>query len=370
MMAKLSANFAGQVAPALELIGLVKRFGTATVVDRVSLQVAGGEIVALLGPSGCGKTTTLRMIAGFETPDEGIIRVNGDAIDGLPTFRREMGIVFQDYALFPHMTVAGNIEYGMRKRGWNAKTRIVRREELMSLVRLEGLGDRRPSALSGGQQQRVALARALANRPRLLLLDEPLSNLDARLRLTLRNELREILKRVELTTVIVTHDQEEAMALADRIAVMSHGRILQVGTAREIYETPATRFVAEFVGRTIWFEGRVTDDPDGHGLRHFTTTDGFTFQVGSQPPTSEETTTHLAVRPENIVFNPAQDIENRMTALVVSREYLGSMTILHCTLINFGSPIAVPVPSDTPSVEIGTTVVLGFSARHAHVFRE
>ena len=248
----------------LKLEGVVKRFGEHVVVDKASLAVGAGEIVALLGPSGCGKTTTLRLIAGFERPEAGDIAIAGKSVIGQPPYQRQIGLVFQDYALFPHMTVAQNIDYGMRQHSVSAAERDQRRGRLLRLVRLEGLEQRRPAALSGGQQQRVALARALAISPNLLLLDEPLSNLDAKLREALRFELREILRSVKMTTLVVTHDQLEAIALADRIALMNNGRIVQIGTGREIYEEPATRFVAEFIGQSLWFTGKLEPQPN-HG---------------------------------------------------------------------------------------------------------
>jgi putative spermidine/putrescine transport system ATP-binding protein len=241
----------------LDLVNVVKRFGDHAAVDGASLSVKGGEIVALLGPSGCGKTTTLRLVAGFEKPDGGSVAIGGADIARLPPYRRDIGLVFQDYALFPHLTVAANINYGMKQRGIAKAEQDRRGGELLRLTRLEGLDERRPMALSGGQQQRVALARALAISPKLLLLDEPLSNLDAKLRETLRIELRDILRVVGTTTLVVTHDQTEAIGLADRIALMNKGRIVQVGTAREIYQEPATRFVAEFIGQSIWFSGHL-----------------------------------------------------------------------------------------------------------------
>ncbi|HSV82227.1 MAG TPA: ABC transporter ATP-binding protein [Ramlibacter sp.] len=233
----------------LELSGLTKRYAGFTAVDGVSLSVERGESVALLGPSGCGKTTTLRMLAGLIDPDEGSIRVSGSDITRMPVHKRNMGYVFQSYALFPHLNVARNVAFGLEERG-NARASIDKAvREALAMVRLAGLEQRRPRELSGGQQQRVALARALVIRPSVLLLDESLSNLDAKLRDVLRHEIRDIQRTLGITTLFVTHDQVEALTMCDRVAVMEQGRIAQVGTPTEIYEKPATRFVAGFVGR-------------------------------------------------------------------------------------------------------------------------
>ncbi len=234
--------------PALELRGLARRFGAVRAVDGVDLVVRPGRFVTLLGPSGCGKTTTLNLIAGFLAPDAGDIRLAGRAVGGLPPFKRDLGLVFQDYALFPHMNVAENVAFGLRMRSV-AKDEIARRvDEALALVQLVGLGERRPLQLSGGQRQRVALARALVIRPAILLLDEPLSNLDLKLREEMRIEISALQKRLGIATVFVTHDQGEALTMSDEIAVMRGGKIEQLGSPAEIYERPATRFVAGFIG--------------------------------------------------------------------------------------------------------------------------
>jgi putative spermidine/putrescine transport system ATP-binding protein len=233
----------------LELAGLQKRYRDSVAVDDVSLSVAQGESVALLGPSGCGKTTTLRMLAGLVEPDLGSVRLDGSEITRLPAHRRNMGYVFQSYALFPYLSVGGNVGFGLEERRVARGETAARVEEALALVRLEGLGGRRPRELSGGQQQRVALARALVIRPSVLLLDESLSNLDAKLRDAMRHEIRSIQRALGITTLFVTHDQVEALTMCDRIAVMHRGRIAQIGSPEDIYERPATRFVAEFVGR-------------------------------------------------------------------------------------------------------------------------
>jgi ABC-type Fe3+/spermidine/putrescine transport system ATPase subunit len=235
--------------PALRLAGIAKRYGATVAVAGVDLKVREGEFLTLLGPSGCGKTTTLGLIAGFFAPSAGEIFLKGRPVAGLPSFKRDIGVVFQDYALFPHMSAGQNIAFGLRMRGIESAEIERRVREALDLVQLRGLTERRPLELSGGQRQRVALARALVIRPALLLLDEPLSNLDLKLREEMRVEIAGIQRRLGITTVFVTHDQGEALVMSDRIAVMNAGRIEQIGRPAEIYEKPASRFVAEFIGR-------------------------------------------------------------------------------------------------------------------------
>jgi putative spermidine/putrescine transport system ATP-binding protein len=348
--------------PGLELQGVVKRFGAHVAVDGASLRVEDGEIVALLGPSGCGKTTTLRLIAGFEALDAGDITVGGTDVVRLPPFRRNIGLVFQDYALFPHKSVAGNVDYGMRQHSVASPERERRRAELLRLVRLEGLEARRPSALSGGQQQRVALARALAIAPRLLLLDEPLSNLDAKLREALRTELREILRAAGTTTLIVTHDQAEAIALADRIALMNKGCIEQVGTAREMYETPATRFVSEFIGQSLWFAGRYEADAS---MGRFVSDDGLVFRVA--PPERVAARYGLSIRPEHVHLQPRPGDDNRFGATVERVDFLGAELMVACRL-DGGRSITVPIRSDDDAVpEPGANVALGIASARCRI---
>ncbi len=233
---------------ALELKGLTKRFGATAAVDGVNITVAQGEFVTLLGPSGCGKTTTLNLVAGFLTPDGGEIRLAGKSVGEQPPFRRDLGLVFQDYALFPHMSVTENVGFGLKMRSVPSAQIKKRVDEALAMVQLGGLGARRPLQLSGGQRQRVALARALVIRPAMLLLDEPLSNLDLKLREEMRIEISSLQRRLGIAAVFVTHDQGEALTMSDRIAVMRNGRIEQIGTPTDIYERPATRFVAGFIG--------------------------------------------------------------------------------------------------------------------------
>jgi len=284
----------------LELSHVTKRFGDFTAVRDVSLTVDKGQILALLGPSGCGKTTTLRMVSGFEEPNEGSIFIAGQDMKGKRPYERNVGLLFQDYALFPHMTVVQNVGYGLKNRGYEKSRIPARIGEMLELVKLTGFEHRRPAQLSGGQQQRVALARSLAVSPEVVLLDEPLSALDAKLRQELRIELRQILSAVGATTIVVTHDQEEAMSLGDQVVVMSEGRIMQQGRPTEIYADPKTRFVAEFIGRSNWFSGRLGAEMAGN-IREFTTSDGHRFLVPlPDGPADDRDAYEICVRPERI----------------------------------------------------------------------
>jgi putative spermidine/putrescine transport system ATP-binding protein len=244
------------VTPAVVLRGLRKDFGAVTAVDGVDLDVPAGEFFTMLGPSGSGKTTVLRLIAGFEQPTGGAIELDGRAVDKLPPFDRDVNTVFQDYALFPHMSVRQNVEYGLRVKRVPRAERRARAADMLKTVRLEGFGERTPAQLSGGQRQRVALARALVNRPKVLLLDEPLGALDLTLRVAMQTELKQIQRDVGITFLFVTHDQDEALTMSDRIAVFNEGRIEQVGTPAQVYEEPATPFVAGFVGTSNLLRGR------------------------------------------------------------------------------------------------------------------
>ena len=247
----------------LEIIAASKSFAGTAAVDNVSLAVESGEFFALLGPSGCGKTTLLRMIAGFETPDSGRIVIDGIDVTAVPPYRRPVNMMFQSYALFPHLDVARNVAFGLKQEGMQRRRRDARVAEMLALVQMSDYARRRPHELSGGQKQRVALARALAKMPKLLLLDEPLAALDRKLREETRLELTGIQQRVGTTFLVVTHDQDEALGMASRIAVMDHGRLVQIGGPAEIYERPQSRFVAEFVGKVNLFEGELVAAPGG-----------------------------------------------------------------------------------------------------------
>jgi len=283
------------VDPALSLAGIEKRYGDTLAVAGLDLDVAEGEFVTLLGPSGCGKTTTLAVVAGFFAPSKGDVRIKGRSVLGLPPFRRDIGVVFQDYALFAHMTAAQNVAFGLMMRRVS-KPEIERRvAEALDLVKLSGLGGRRPHELSGGQRQRVALARALVIRPAILLLDEPLSNLDLKLREEMRLEIAELQRRLGITTLFVTHDQGEALVMSDRVAVMNAGRIEQLGRPVDIYERPSSRFVAEFIGRMNLFSARIAAETAGWHVR---LADGRVLSLPVPAAMADGAAVHVAVRPE------------------------------------------------------------------------
>ena len=294
----------------LELDRLTKRFGDQTAVDQLSLDVASGEFLTLLGPSGCGKTTTLLMIAGFAEITSGSIRLEGRDLAGVKPSRRGLGIVFQSYALFPHMTAAENIAFGLEMQGLGRAEREQRVGEALALVGLAGLADRYPRRMSGGQQQRVALARALVIRPRMLLLDEPLSNLDAKLREEMQLELRQLHRTLGTTTILVTHDQAEAMALSDRIVVMNQGRVEQIAAPQEAYERPASPFVASFLGKTNELAANVSIGVVTIGSGTWT------------KPGTDDGPAVVTVRPEKITFtDPAAD---RLTGSLKTRVFQGN----------------------------------------------
>ncbi len=314
----------------VEVRNLTKKFDQVIAVDDASFEVNKGQITSLLGPSGCGKTTTLRVIAGFETPDTGAVLIAGNDMQGRRPYERNVGLLFQDYALFPHLTVEQNVAYGLRYRKAPRNEIPRRTAEMIELVKLAGYEKRRPSQLSGGEQQRVALARALATNPEVMLLDEPLSALDAKLRQELRVELKEILRAVGSTTIVVTHDQEEAMSLAEHVIVMDRGRIMQQGSPTEIYARPNNKFVAEFIGRSNWFAGRLGPE-DGSGICTFETSDGLTLRV--PPPAERSPEGHeLCVRPERIAVVdgsaadpvPADPNLNALRGIVIDSAPLGA----------------------------------------------
>src|SRR5262245_44617335 len=304
----------------LTLTDVQKRFGETYAVESFNLSAERGEFVSFLGPSGCGKTTTLRMIAGFEQPTAGTITIDGRDITRVPPNRRNVGMVFQSYALFPNMTVADNIAFGLKVRGRDKTSSQKRVQELLSLIHLPDRGDRYPWQLSGGQQQRVALARALAFEPQVLLLDEPLSALDAKIRVALRAEIRGIQRQLGITTVYVTHDQEEALSLSDRVVVMSEGRMEQVGTPSEIYNFPATTFVASFVGTLNLLEARVVDAPAGR-----VSVEGQELHTGKAIEASNGSTVSLALRPESIRLGEGVEAANRLRGTIEGVDFLGSV---------------------------------------------
>ena len=308
--------------PFLVVEGLEKRFGEHRVLSGVSLAVPRGEVLALLGPSGSGKTTLLRLLAGFETPDAGRVVIDGDDVTRLLPERRNVGMVFQHYALFPHLTVGANVAFGLESRGVPRAEAAGRVAEALALVDLPGFERRRPGEISGGQQQRVAVARALAPEPRLLLLDEPLSNLDPTLRERTRRELRRAILRVGITTVLVTHEQEEAFHLGDRVAVLSAGRLEQVGTPEDLYERPATRFVAGFVGRASALAGTVEQDGGGTRVR---LAPGVAWAGVPAGELASGAPAELVARPESLGFSPS-GATGSLVGRVVERRYAGPVS--------------------------------------------
>jgi putative spermidine/putrescine transport system ATP-binding protein len=317
-------------ASSLSLHHLVRRFGTHVAVDDVSLEVDPGELVVLLGPSGCGKTTTLRLIAGFLAPDAGDIRVDGRSIVAHPPHRRDMGIVFQSYALFPHLSVARNIAFGLEMRRTSSVATKARVLEMLRLVRLEDFAARLPRQLSGGQQQRVALARALAIHPRLLLLDEPLSNLDAALRQDMAREIRLLQQARGITTIMVTHDQTEAMALADRLVLMHDGKVQQIGPPEALHRRPANRFVARFIGGSNVVPGRIDDDT------RLVLTDGSAITLAAAYQRGNSVS--LAVRPESVRLGEPNQSGARAEGLVELCTWLGA-TVEH--LVRLSPEVAI-----------------------------
>jgi putative spermidine/putrescine transport system ATP-binding protein len=305
----------------VELRELHRRFGDVVALDGIDLDIASGEFVSFLGPSGCGKTTALRLIAGFDRPTSGRVFVGGKDITGVAPSKRDIGMVFQAYSLFPNMTAVKNVEFGLRVRRQGRGDRRTRALELLELVGLGQAADRYPHQLSGGMQQRVALARALAIEPRLLLLDEPLSALDAKVRVQLREEIRRIQTRLGITTIYVTHDQEEALSISDRVAVLSHGRIEQIGTPAEIYGAPSTPFVAEFVGTMNRIESMVADPETGR-----VDYDGSTLTVDAARGRARGERVLVLVRPETVEVEASASTENGLTGEVVSQTFLGSVT--------------------------------------------
>jgi putative spermidine/putrescine transport system ATP-binding protein len=345
----------------LQLKQLSKRYGDFYAARDVTLDVADGEFLVLLGPSGCGKTTTLRMIAGFVEPTSGIVRLGDSDVTRLPAWKRNTGLVFQNYALFPHLTVAQNVAFGLEMRKVAKPDADRRVAEALELVRLGHLGDRLPRQLSGGQQQRVALARALVFRPDVLLLDEPLSNLDAKLRQEVRVEIRKLQQSLNLTTVMVTHDQEEALTMADRLVVMSEGAVRQVGTQRDLYERPADRFVAGFVGRSSFLNGTM-ETPE-----RFRSRGG--IAVACRASATGPAT--LSLRPERVTVTSAGagDTENGFPGEVEFVSYLGGLIDIHVRLSPSDLVIAqIPNRADGFMPAVGDRVHVGWTANSASVF--
>ena len=333
----------------VQLVGLTRLFGPTRALDGLSIDIQAGEFVAFLGPSGCGKTTALRIIAGLDEADSGEVLVDGKDIGSLPASRRDMGMVFQAYSLFPNMTARNNVAFGLRMRKIDKASRQKRAEEMLELVGLGAMADRYPNQLSGGQQQRVALARALAIRPRVLLLDEPLSALDAKVRGELRDEIRRVHQEVGTTTVFVTHDQEEAFTLADRVAVINNGRLQQIGPPTEIYEKPATEFVADFVGLTNRLPGVAGD--------------GLVEVLGDRLPlldgSAKDGDVTVLVRPESMQLAPSTDGNGWVTAV----SFRGPISMVRVRLPG-DELVLVQMPSaDSSMLSPGTQVRLSVRPR-------
>jgi putative spermidine/putrescine transport system ATP-binding protein/spermidine/putrescine transport system ATP-binding protein len=359
---------------ALRLAELTKIFGATRAVDRVSLGIEPGSMVALLGPSGCGKTTTLRMIAGLLQPNAGEIYLDGAPINRTPVHRRKIGMLFQNYALFPHMTVAQNIAFGLEMRHVPRAAIAERVDDVLQLVRLAGFGGRMPSQLSGGQQQRVALARAIVIEPALLLLDEPLGALDKSLRQSMQVELRALQRRLGITTVMVTHDQDEALTMADRIVIMRDGQIEQVGSPEEVYQHPLSRFTASFLGASNFFRGRVTRNESG--ALAVAVPDGPTLSMCTSREVGSEVS--VALRPEAIAIDvcsetTANKAVNGTPCLIDQLIYHGFVTHLHLRLPNGDPMLAYVRPGSdlaTRAIAPGMRVVAHWSADALQIVRE
>jgi spermidine/putrescine transport system ATP-binding protein len=356
-----------QDGEAIRFDAVTKQFGDTTAVDDLSLSIRKGEFFSLLGPSGCGKTTTLRMVAGFEQPTEGSVHLDGEPVDDVPPYRRNVNTVFQSYALFEHLDVEGNVAFGLKRRKVDSNEIKTRVRDALELVQLTGREHAKPRQLSGGQMQRVALARALVNRPAVLLLDEPLGALDLKLRKQMQVELKEIQREVGITFLYVTHDQEEALAMSDRIAVMDAGEVQQCGAPEEIYETPRKTFVAGFIGISNLLPGTVEDG----GVRLST---GQLCEAAVPPECEQGASVHCSVRPEKIFLDDL--IEDGMVSVegtIVERIYLGTTTQV---IVELGPDVRViSLEQNTDRSrsddrwEIGERVKLGWHPEHALVLR-
>ena len=360
--------------PALELAGVSKSFNNIPALLPLDLSLPEGELLAVLGPSGCGKTTTLRIIAGFEAPDAGTVRIGGRDVTRLPPNKRGLGMVFQNYSLFPHMTVAENVGFGLRMRGQGAAARAERVGAMLDLVRLGGTGDRGVHELSGGQQQRIALARALAPGPRILLLDEPLGALDKNLREGMQFELRQIQRRMGITSILVTHDQEEALTMSDRVAVMQGGRVVQSGPPTEVYDTPRTRFVAEFLGTANVLGGTVQGREGAHWVVDLAPGRGTVHEAHGTARAADHLQlapghgVSLAVRPERLRIGPVT--EGNLVATVVDVVFRGSSFAYELRLPNWGGQELFAYTQDRVPAGPGDTVGLSWAPGAAVVLED
>lgn len=361
---------------AVELRNVSKRFPgpsgeLVTAVQGVNMQIGDGEFFSMLGPSGCGKTTSLRMIAGFEHPTEGEVYIHGRAMGQTPAFQRPVNTVFQSYALFPHMTIGENVAFGLQMDGVSKAEIMPRVKEALAMVRLPGYEHRKPKQLSGGQQQRVALARALVKRPEVLLLDEPLGALDLKLRKEMQLELKRMQREVGITFIYVTHDQEEALTMSDRIAVMSHGITLQIGNANEIYERPNCKFVADFIGETNFLTGKV-QSYQGQ-LATVTLPAGLTVYAEMEKLAPVGTEVYVAVRPEKMHLRVQDGYENRFTGRVSNVVYIGTDT-QYAIQLPGDQTVRVreqnSAPGSRPIAAEGAEVTISFSVQAARVLTE
>ncbi len=348
--------------PAIAFSGVRKEYGSQAAVERLDLEIREGEFFCLLGPSGCGKTTTLNMLGGFAAPTQGEIRIRGEVVTTTPPYKRKVNTVFQSYALFPHLTVSENVGFGLKMAKVKRSEAAGRVLEALKLVALDSFADRYPAQLSGGQQQRVAVARALVNQPAVLLLDEPLGSLDLKLRKRLQVELSQIQREVGTTFVFVTHDQGEAMAMADRIAVMNEGRVEQVGTAREIYSQPASEFVAGFIGESNFLPIESQDD------RVVTARGAIPLPA---PPGSPAGRGTLMVRPEAVRLSPAEPDDRTLVGRVVKLSFLGSFTRASIDCPAADDPVIVDMSTElNEGIREDTLVRLSWEAKAAVLFSE
>lgn len=346
----------------LSFIGITKTFGTTVALDNFGVEVREGELVTLLGPSGCGKSTALRVAAGFEVPDSGDVKLGANSVLGLPANKREMGIVFQNYSLFPHLTVLENLEFGMRVRRVSQTQRATRVAELLDLVRLAGLAERYPHQLSGGQQQRVALARALAVEPQVLLLDEPLSALDATVRLEVREEIRRIQRDSGIATLFVTHDQEEAMAISDQVCVMRSGKVEQVGTPKLIYRFPSTPFVARFVGRVNDLAVEIVKPGQAHLLGH--------KQMFAVPVIAGmHGSARVLLRPEDVRIASAKD-EVKIKGVVKTLHFAGAITAVEISVLDTEHVVRMSDATRSVNCEIGDPIEFNFDTERCLLTNE
>jgi spermidine/putrescine ABC transporter ATP-binding subunit len=352
----------------VEVNDAVKMFGTVTAVDRVTLRVEAEEFLALLGPSGSGKTTLLNMIAGFEYPDAGDILVDGRSVTALPPNKRNLGMVFQRYALFPHMSVAENIAFPLKMRGVSAQDSAQRVEQLLATVKLTGYGTRRPGQLSGGQQQRIAFARAVAHRPPVLLMDEPLAALDKKLREQMQIELKHLQRQLGVTVIFVTHDQIEALTMSDRVAVMNEGRLIQVGTPEQLYEEPSSRFVADFIGETNFIEGSLVSLDEGQGE---VALGDFRYGGVAEANVRVGTDVALAVRPEHVTLAPAADKGGGSTFGEIAHIVYSGATVLYVIAVAGGPTLTARAPAgggDRRRWALGEKVAVTWQVSSARIY--